>query len=73
MPLAVRKAARACSAKIGGLIMEAFDLPRSKRVGELKLVIDQAIKPGEIEGGLEPEAYAAFLHINSARFGLADS
>lgn len=73
LPLAVRKAASSSSTKIGDVIMKEFGIPPSKRVGELKRAIDQAIEAGEIQSGQEPEAYAAFLRINRTRFGLADS
>lgn len=70
IPLTVQKAVRNSRSTLGGAIMTAFNIPPSKRVEELKLVIEEAVKAGEIERGLQPEAYVEFLRINSTRFGL---
>jgi hypothetical protein len=73
LPLSVRKKLPSSGGSLGSAIMAAFDLPPSKLVGELKKVIEQAIKDGEIEGEQELDFYIAFLRQNAVRFGLPAS
>ena len=55
---------------IGNAIMEAFGIPPSKRIGDIKRVLEACVEAGEIEPGLESLAYVDFLAQNKARFGL---
>jgi poly(A) polymerase len=55
---------------IGDAIMQAFGLPPSRRIGELKKALEDAVEAGEVPAREEPEVYLAFLRANAARFGL---
>lgn len=55
---------------IGDVIMKAFGLPPSRRIGELKRELEEAVAAGEVDSHQEPEVYVEFLRANSARFGL---
>ena len=55
---------------IGDEIMRAFGLPPSRRIGDLKHALDQAIEACEIEPRLGADAYIEFLRTHAARFGL---
>jgi poly(A) polymerase len=55
---------------VGNAIMEAFGIPPSKRIGDIKRALETAVEDGEIEPGLESEDYVQFLAENKARFGL---
>jgi poly(A) polymerase len=57
---------------IGDFIMNAFRLPPSRLVGELKRALEAAVDAGEIAPRLEPEAYVEFLRDNRARLGLPE-
>ena len=72
LPLAVQKKASGAKSTLSDLIMQTFDIPPSKRIGELKAAIDEVIRAGEIERELAPEAYISFLQKNSSRFGLPE-
>jgi hypothetical protein len=71
LPLAVRR--HASSASLGDQIMKAFEIPPSPRVGELMRALQKSIQAGEIERGLNAEAYIEFLQANYARFDLPAS
>jgi poly(A) polymerase len=55
---------------IGDAIMHAFGLPPSRRIGELKQELEQAVTAGEIAPQQPAEAYVEFLRANRARFGI---
>jgi poly(A) polymerase len=55
---------------VGNAIMEAFGIPPSKRIGDIKRALETAVEDGEIEPGLESESYVQFLAENKARFGI---
>jgi poly(A) polymerase len=55
---------------IGDEIMRAFALPPSRRIGELKKALEDAVDQGEVPSHQGPEVYLAFLRDNAGRFGL---
>jgi poly(A) polymerase len=55
---------------VGNAIMEAFGIPPSRRIGEIKRALEAAVEAGEIPGEQESEFYVQFLAENKARFGL---
>jgi poly(A) polymerase len=55
---------------VGTAIMEAFGIPPSKRIGEVKRALEAAVEAGEIPAYQESEFYVQFLSENRARFGL---
>ncbi|HVU03179.1 MAG TPA: HD domain-containing protein [Polyangiaceae bacterium] len=55
---------------VGTAIMEAFGIPPSKRVGEIKRALEEAVEAGEIPAEQESAFYVQFLSENRARFGL---
>ncbi|MFT3769412.1 MAG: HDIG domain-containing protein [Minicystis sp.] len=56
---------------IGDEMMKAFGLPPSRRIGELKKALEEAVENGEVPSHQGAEVYLAFLRENAARFGLA--
>ena len=55
---------------IGDVIMEAFGIPPSRRIGDIKRLLEAAIESGEIEGHQPAEHYVALLRADPARFGM---
>ena len=55
---------------VGNAIMEAFGIPPSKRIGDIKRALEAAVEGGEIAAGLESESYVQFVADNKARFGI---
>jgi poly(A) polymerase len=55
---------------IGDAIMKAFGLPPSRKVGDVKRALEQAVETGEIAAHLEAEEYVAFVGANKERFGI---
>lgn len=55
---------------IGDAIMHAFGLPPSRKVGDLKRALEEAVAAGEIAPRQDAEAYIAFLRTNAERFEL---
>ena len=55
---------------IGDAIMHAFGLPPSRRVGEVKLALEEAVLSGHIAPQQPAEAYIEFIRANKPRFGL---
>jgi poly(A) polymerase len=49
---------------LGNLIMKHFGLPPSKRIGEIRQQLEDAVEAGELEGGREPEYYVAHVEAN---------
>lgn len=55
---------------VGNAIMEAFGLPPSRKVGEIKRALEEAIDSGDVPSHQPSEVYVAFVKENPARFGL---
>ncbi len=55
---------------IGDALMQAFGLPPSRKVGDVKRALEDAVAAGEIAPHLETDAYVAFVRANAGRFGL---
>jgi poly(A) polymerase len=55
---------------VGNALMEAFGLPPSRRIGDLKRALEAAIAAGEIEAGQESGYYVDFLAAHRDRFAL---
>jgi poly(A) polymerase len=55
---------------IGDAIMRAFGLPPSRKVGEVKQQIEQAVHAGEIAPQQDSEVYVEFVRANRERFGI---
>jgi poly(A) polymerase len=55
---------------IGDAIMRAFALPPSRKVGEVKHALEQAVEAGEIAPLQDAEAYVEFVRANRERFGI---
>lgn len=55
---------------IGDEMMRAFGIPPSRKIGEIKRLLEDAIESGEIEARLSPEDYVAFIAKDKARFGI---
>jgi poly(A) polymerase len=55
---------------IGDAIMHSFGLPPSRRIGELKRALEQAVESGEVPSHQDSDVYIAFLREHAARFGL---
>jgi len=55
---------------IGDEIMRTFGLPPSRKIGETKRALEQAVEAGEIAPQLPAGAYVAFVRANRERFGL---
>jgi poly(A) polymerase len=53
-------------AGLGNAIMEAFSIPPSKRIGELRKVCEDAIERGELEERREADYYIAYLRTSGA-------
>jgi len=55
---------------IGNLIMETFQLPPSRLIGNVKVALESAVDAGEIPSHQPSEFYVEFLKNNAERFGL---
>lgn len=55
---------------VGNLIMEAFGLPPSRLIGDIKSKLEQAIEQGDIEAHQPGDYYVAFVRTQPQRFGL---
>jgi poly(A) polymerase len=55
---------------IGDAIMRAFGLPPSRKVGDVKRMLEEAVQGGDVAPHQEPEAYLEFLRSQKDRFGL---
>ncbi len=53
---------------IGDAIMKSFGLPPSRKVGEVKRALEQAVEAGDIASHQPIDAYLEFLHANRERF-----
>jgi poly(A) polymerase len=55
---------------IGDEIMRAFGLPPSRKVGEVKQLLEESVRAGEIAPQQPLEAYVEFIRANRERFGI---
>lgn len=55
---------------IGDAVMKAFGIPPSRKIGEIKKVLEDAVAKGEIAERLDCEDYLAFIGANKDRFGI---
>jgi poly(A) polymerase len=55
---------------LGDDVMHAFDLPPSRRIGEIKRALEAAVEAGEIEPHRAADYYLQFIRENRPRFGL---
>ena len=55
---------------IGDAIMKAFGLPPSRKVGEVKRALEEAVEAGEIAPQQETDAYVEFIRASRERFGI---
>jgi poly(A) polymerase len=55
---------------VGNVIMEAFGLPPSRKIGEIKRVLEEAVDAGDVPSHQPAEVYVEFVKKNAARFGL---
>jgi poly(A) polymerase len=55
---------------IGDAIMTAFGLPPSRKVGDVKRMLEEIVEAGEVAPRQDADAYIAFLRANKGRFGL---
>jgi poly(A) polymerase len=56
---------------IGDAIMTSFGLPPSRKVGEVKRMLEEAVENGDVAPRQEAEVYVEYLRANAERFGLA--
>jgi len=54
----------------GNHLMQHFDLPPSKRIGEIKQALESAVQAGELEPHQDAEYYLRFVSEHRAKFGL---
>ena len=50
--------------------MRAFGLPPSRKVGDVKRALEQAVEAGEIAPRLEADAYVEFVRSRRDKFGI---
>jgi poly(A) polymerase len=55
---------------LGTELMQAFGIPPSKKLGDIKRALELAVEAGEIAERLESGAYVQFIAERKARFGL---
>jgi poly(A) polymerase len=55
---------------IGDEVMKAFGIPPSRKIGDIKKVLEDAIARGDIDERLPCEAYVDFIGKNRERFGI---
>jgi poly(A) polymerase len=55
---------------IGDEMMRAFGLPPSRKIGDMKRALENAVQAGDVEPHLPAEAYLDFIRANRERFGL---
>jgi poly(A) polymerase len=56
---------------VGNTIMAAFGLPPSRKIGEIKRVLEEAVDAGDVPSHQPADVYVEFVRQNPARFGLA--
>lgn len=57
---------------VGELLVEEFNLPRSKIIGDIKRALEAACDSGEILSGGSSEYYVEFVANHRGRFGLSE-
>src|SRR5580700_8612127 len=55
---------------IGDEIMRAFGLPPSRKIGDVKRMLERAVETGEVAPRQEGEAYVEFVRAHRERFGI---
>jgi poly(A) polymerase len=55
---------------IGDAIMLAFGIPPSRRIGEIKKALEEAVEAGALASHQDTEFYVEYLRANRERFGL---
>lgn len=55
---------------IGDEIMRAFSLPPSRKIGDVKRMLERAVETGEVAPRQEGEAYVEFVRSHRERFGI---
>lgn len=55
---------------IGDALMQAFGIPPSKRLGDLKAALEKAVEAGRVEGHQESHHYVEFVSKHRDEFGL---
>jgi len=55
---------------VGDAVMKAFGIPPSRKIGEIKKQLEEAIEKGEIAERLPCEDYVAFVAADKVRFGI---
>ena len=55
---------------VGTAIMDAFGLPPSRKIGDIKRALEAAVEAGELPAGQESGYYVQYLSENPERFGL---
>ncbi|HET9955763.1 MAG TPA: HD domain-containing protein, partial [Polyangiaceae bacterium] len=55
---------------VGNALMTAFNLPPSRKIGEIKRALEACVESGELPARLESEAYVQFVAEHRERFGL---
>jgi poly(A) polymerase len=55
---------------IGDAVMVAFGLPPSRKVGDVKRALEEAVESGEIPPQQPAEVYVEFVRSNRERFGI---
>jgi poly(A) polymerase len=55
---------------IGDEIMKAFGIPPSRKIGDVKRALEEAVTAGEVPAHECAEVYIAFLRENAGRFGV---
>ena len=53
--------------------MEAFGIPPSKRLGDIKHQLEADIEDGALEPGKDADHYVAYLNEHAADYGLDES
>jgi poly(A) polymerase len=56
---------------VGNAIMEAFGLPPSRKIGEIKRALEEAVDAGDVPSHQQADVYVEFVRQNAARFGLS--
>jgi poly(A) polymerase len=55
---------------VGDAIMKAFGLTPSRKIGEIKRTLEEAVAAGDVAPHQESEAYVTFVTANRERFGI---
>jgi poly(A) polymerase len=55
---------------LGNLIMERFGIPPSRRVGDIRRLLERRVEEGKLEAGREAEYYVEWLQANRQEAGL---